>query len=352
MTTQLYSSLIFNSPAQINLKFCITFSGETSSGYDTGSTFNHQTNQHDFDNWDDYEAEQKPQAGINNQTKPSAATNVNTYKDPKVDEACNELMEIIEDKYYCLKCPNSRGFVRKRDLFIHIREKHLQLPRHQCTECGRTYAQKDGLDNHMILMHSVVLKHKSMDSRPSAAILHVGKHFKCTLCTHSRKYSSKSGIAYHIKLNHYGKRHTCAECGKSFVDRGKLEVHLKRKRHSMANGRFSNVVAKLTHKPANEAVKEEENEFWRSMSDGPTQHATENEYFNNHNAAEPAPFTIAAVYSAQDLASGGVMLPESHLISSDEDNDEEAEEILGNGLEPECNIEMENNEEDQTEYVI
>ncbi len=76
-----------------------------------------------------------------------------------------------------------------------------------CKLCNKTFASKNGLDNHVNAIHKKL------------------KPFQCAIC--QMKYRQKSQLESHIEYHHgTRKSYPCDRCPKSFQSKGSLKNHL------------------------------------------------------------------------------------------------------------------------------
>ena len=107
-------------------------------------------------------------------------------------------------QYVCRSCDLSFNNVGK--INKHMKLNHGKILDHFCTRCEEVYPTKSQLDKHF---HSV----------------HDEKKFQCELCDHIS--ANAQNLKYHVNTVHLKlKPYFCEKCGKSFVQKRRLEEHI------------------------------------------------------------------------------------------------------------------------------
>lgn len=101
----------------------------------------------------------------------------------------------------CLK-----NFTRTSSLNHHKQVLHSGIRHHVCHICKRTFGKRDSLNTHMAL--------------------HVGKQYRCKLC--SKSFARSSCLRKHLEEHEFPdskRKHTCVVCSKSFSTASHLKDH-------------------------------------------------------------------------------------------------------------------------------
>ena len=134
----------------------------------------------------------------------------------------------------CLIC--GRDFTRKQNLRQHLRI-HTGVKPFQCDTCGRRFTQKSTLRRHNMI-HTNEKPHKC--STCSAAFtrkvdlenhmrIHTGERpYVCDFPGCGHACGTSKNLKSH-KLNHRQASFECKLCGKVYVHRGSLRVHMRTK---------------------------------------------------------------------------------------------------------------------------
>lgn len=132
--------------------------------------------------------------------------------------------EICEERFYekqilqtHIQAKHGRGFEcslcqrpygTKRRLKEHEKlhdPNYVQMNKHQCDECGKTYKYRAQLKKH-------IMKHRGLDVR-----------FTCSIC--NKIVTSKKSFSDHMKIHTGEKSSVCDICGKAFTVEKYLTVH-------------------------------------------------------------------------------------------------------------------------------
>ncbi|EIN09544.1 hypothetical protein PUNSTDRAFT_51783 [Punctularia strigosozonata HHB-11173 SS5] len=75
--------------------------------------------------------------------------------DDRRQESAVEAVELHTGRWACPKCYPTRTYARHTECHRHIRDHHLNLPRHECPYCGKTFppARKEQLSRHVLKDH-------------------------------------------------------------------------------------------------------------------------------------------------------------------------------------------------------
>ena len=108
-------------------------------------------------------------------------------------------------KFLSCKICNS-PFDTKPDLDLHLKTAH-EGKSHLCSDCGKSYKNKQGLNSHIILVHE---KRKPL---------------KCEIC--GQGFVMKNLLKIHIENVHEGKKpNICEICGAAFSLKTSLRIHI------------------------------------------------------------------------------------------------------------------------------
>ncbi|XP_039761243.1 zinc finger protein 184-like isoform X2 [Pararge aegeria] len=105
--------------------------------------------------------------------------------------------------------------VRKVSLKKHLANVHRNrnTERLECKYCTKTFANKDGLNNHTMLKHPTELSERTF------------KHYICQDC--GEAFKSPSQLKYHMTKHSDTKAFYCVECDRGFKSNYALKHHLK-----------------------------------------------------------------------------------------------------------------------------
>ncbi|KRT80015.1 zinc finger protein, partial [Oryctes borbonicus] len=136
------------------------------------------------------------------------------------------------DKHRCIHCSNR--FNSKASLAQHIITVHTDIRNHVCCTCGKKFSSKTALRVHM-KSHSNERLYKcklcSYAGRTASALyIHMSTHSNytciCEVC--SKTFKSTRNLNDHLRRVHnQSKKHECNYCGKKFVDKYMLSVHIR-----------------------------------------------------------------------------------------------------------------------------
>ena len=109
------------------------------------------------------------------------------------------------EKLTCDKC--GKQFDMRYQLKKHIKVVHDKIRDQQCHLCEKNFKTKDVLREHI-------------------SSVHYGTKHICDLC--GRSYNRRSDLTVHVKVRHKEdtKRHTCEQCGKNFEFAKSLKKHM------------------------------------------------------------------------------------------------------------------------------
>lgn len=82
-----------------------------------------------------------------------------------------------------------------------------------CEVCGKAYAQKVSLENHISSSHTGKKK------------VHLVKPYPCEIC--GKGFTQKGNMKTHMLTHTVGKQHLCPVCGKGFTQKGNMKTHMK-----------------------------------------------------------------------------------------------------------------------------
>ena len=114
----------------------------------------------------------------------------------------HEQQTYICDEYKCEKQLSS-----KRNLLNHINVVHLQIKKYECDKCDYKFGQKDFLIKHQLRIHGNGIR-----------------HLKCHQCP--KTYKWETDFNRHME-KHSDKKYQCDSCVKQFVEKRKLQYHIK-----------------------------------------------------------------------------------------------------------------------------
>ncbi|XP_023943300.2 zinc finger protein 91 [Bicyclus anynana] len=114
-------------------------------------------------------------------------------------------------QHKCSLC--NKLFNRQVSLKKHMANVHRRRERLDCKYCTKTFASKDGLNNHTMLKHPTQLSERSF------------KHNICEEC--GEAFKSPSQLKYHVTKHSDFKAFYCVECDRGFKSNYALKHHLK-----------------------------------------------------------------------------------------------------------------------------
>ena len=133
----------------------------------------------------------------------------------------------------CTRC--DERFASRQSLRAHEKRSHATEPINiVCDVCGRDFASKAGLANHMVIHGEVrPLKCELCDKTfvnkaglTAHSKLHSGNRYPCPVC--GRDFSALSNMRRHIKMHSGEKPHACEICGNLFAHKHQVRVHMRR----------------------------------------------------------------------------------------------------------------------------
>lgn len=114
--------------------------------------------------------------------------------------------EGIDKRFQCPHC--DRRTVSKRELVHHVRTHTGEKP-HVCEQCGKGFATKNEVKNHVNSQHVAV------------------KPYLCDIC--DKRFPTQNGLNVH-KMRHFNERpFVCPSCPAAYKVKSQLKVHMKKK---------------------------------------------------------------------------------------------------------------------------
>ena len=147
-------------------------------------------------------------------------------------------MESVHDKtakYECEHC--QKTFLRAQYLALHIRKVHYDVDpkrteaEYACSQCNKTFTNIISWRAHRYNAHANRVKYNK--NRP------IRDHV-CVVC--GKKFASKSWLDQHVQVHTDQKPHLCSYCGKAFAMKGSLLQHVIRHPEKDKDKRFSCLV--------------------------------------------------------------------------------------------------------------
>ena len=164
------------------------------------------------------------------QSNLSNKKNINNEKE-------NQVYDLHDEQKVCINC--GRNFATKGTLNNHIKTFHTDSEMFYCEYCGKSFREKGNRKQHTLIVHKGIKKSKKYicylcgKSFSQKSILpkhiryvHNGiKDFKCPHCP--KEFAEKCSMETHIKIVHRGlKEFKCLECNKYFGEKGNLKQHI------------------------------------------------------------------------------------------------------------------------------
>lgn len=129
----------------------------------------------------------------------------------------NEMMEPVCISKNVWKCPEcAREFKSKSATQVHI-YTHKKEIKFECDMCGRAFSDRSNLKAHMMSHHD-------------------GKRFACSYDDCTKRFKSKAGLKYHVRLVHTKEfPYSCdvPGCAKVFANRSNWRRHVKSHRRRL-----------------------------------------------------------------------------------------------------------------------
>ena len=146
-------------------------------------------------------------------------------------------MEIVHSKgnksSVCPIC--GKTYANRFQMNDHVKRTHQKVKRHKCQHCPMMFWAKQGLKRHVEVVHTKSLKER--------------KNIMCPQC--DQKFASTEHLKTHIKNKHLGlKEYRCTLCDLKFANGCNLREHIGLKHLGIKN-------AKEWRKPENKTIREE-----------------------------------------------------------------------------------------------
>ncbi|XP_018568381.1 zinc finger protein 26-like [Anoplophora glabripennis] len=134
-----------------------------------------------------------------------------------------------EKPYVCDVC--GRGFSHSANLKPHVATHSEEFPFH-CLECGKSFRIRKGLLRHLRGHHANCTKEgcefcaqfEKVKYKPRKYVKAAEKIRECPVCLQTFRYYMT--YKNHMRA-HNNENYTCSFCGKSYLDRAALRVHLR-----------------------------------------------------------------------------------------------------------------------------
>lgn len=147
----------------------------------------------------------------------------------------NEKESKNESRYLCTVCGK---ILRTKDRFQSHKNAHEGLRPHECSECGKGFADRKNMHQHYDIVHLRKAKHEcpvcqkkfyTPTKMKSHITMHYGvKPFTCDVC--NKTFRLKMNMIKHKKTHSNDRPHQCDKCNAAFIDKNML------KRHSYIHG--------------------------------------------------------------------------------------------------------------------
>ncbi|ELU04944.1 hypothetical protein CAPTEDRAFT_83357, partial [Capitella teleta] len=134
-------------------------------------------------------------------------------------------------RYACYIC--DKILCSKTTLQLHIKNAHLNIRPHKCTQCNKSFYSQVQCRRHMV-SHSDVRKHicsicnKSFKLRRALkihSVIHMdSRPFKCEQC--GKTFTQSGALTRHSRIHSGERPYSCGTCKQSFSDSSILRRHL------------------------------------------------------------------------------------------------------------------------------
>ena len=144
--------------------------------------------------------------------------------------------------FQCPSCPLRQTC--RASLDLHIARKHSEAGTFHCDLCGSVFKHKDYLQSHQNKVHNsqrefkysctICDKHfyekSKFDSHQEAKHIQSGK-FRCSYC--SVCWGTQHLLDKHLKVHLLIKDFVCTHCGKAFIQKTTLDIHMRTVHYKM-----------------------------------------------------------------------------------------------------------------------